>query len=385
MKGMNKTLLIALAMTGLLMGCASEEDAVQMAPLPEVEDQFQPQLAWKHQVGEGVGNYYSQLTPAYRYGKLFVADRDGQVKALDPESGDVLWQADVAENKPARLSGGITAAYNRIFIGSENAELLAFDHASGELLWRVDTQGEVLSRPLADSTLVMVNTSRGVLEAFSALDGERRWQISTEVPTLTLRGDSSPAAVGGAVFWGMANGRLGAALVDDGQMLWQQSIATPKGATEIDRLVDVDASPLILGERLFIAGFNGELVSISLQTGQAAWKRPYSTSKDFVVDGQRLVLVTDEDHVVAVDIRSGTELWRNRDLEYRLLTAPAIIDGKAVVADGEGYLHWLSLSDGEFVAQQAVNDSGIAVPPIAVGQSYVLMTREGEVQRLQIP
>ncbi len=385
MKGKNKRVVGALALLAMLAGCASEEEAVQMSPLPEVVSEFTPVTSWSQQIGNGTGAFFSQLTPAYRYDKLFVADRDGLVKALNPEDGKVIWQTSVEDGKSARLSGGITAAYNRVFIGTENADLIALDQETGELLWRADTQGEVLSRPLADSTLVIVNTSRGVLEGFDALTGQSRWQLSTEVPNLTLRGDSSPVGIGGGVFWGMANGRLGAALAETGQMLWQQPIASPKGATEIDRLVDVDASPIIVGERLYAVGFNGELVSIELQTGQPAWKRAYSSSKDFAIVGQRLFLVTDKDHVVAVDIRSGTELWSNSDLEYRILTAPSVIDGYVVVSDSEGYLHWIDSRSGEFVAQQMVSESGISHPPLAMNDGYVVVTRDGEVKHLQLP
>ncbi|WP_087022816.1 outer membrane protein assembly factor BamB [Thaumasiovibrio subtropicus] len=385
MKGKNKRVVGALALLAMLAGCASEEEAVQMAPLPVVESEFTPNQLWSTQVGSGLGQYFTQLTPTYRYGKIFAADRDGVIKALSPDTGKVIWETDVEEDKPARLSGGITAAYNRIFIGTENADLIALDEETGELLWRAKTQGEVLSRPLAESTLVVVNTSRGILEAFDATTGESRWQIGTEVPNLTLRGDSSPVSVGGGIFWGMSNGRLGAALAEAGQMLWQQPIASPKGATEIDRLVDVDATPVIVGDRLYAVGFNGELVSIELQTGQPAWKRAYSSSKDFAIQGQRLFLVTDQDHVVAVDTRSGTELWRNSSLEYRLLTPPAVIDNHVVVTDSEGYMHWLDTRNGEFSAQQMVSSSGVAHAPIEVGASYLFMTRDGQVKRMQLP
>ncbi len=95
-----------------------------------------------------------------------------------------------------------------------------------------------------------------------------------------------------------------------------------KGATEIDRLVDVDASPLVIGGTLFTVGFNGQLIAIDLRTGQPILKRNYSSATDMATDGSRFYLVTDKDHLVAVDTRSGTELWSNTQLEHRLLTAP---------------------------------------------------------------
>lgn len=383
-KVLKQAISVALAV-GILTGCAGDEDTIQMAPLPVVESSFVPVQSWNGKVGSGIDHYFSKLRPALGYGKLFVADRDGVVKALDPDTGAVIWEQDLETDFSARLAGGITLSYGKVFIGSENAEVIALDEETGELSWRAAVEGEVLSKPLVDEGLVIVNTSRGILQALDANTGDSKWQLGSEVPTLTLRGDSSPVSIAGGVFWGQANGRLAGALMGNGQLLWQQPIGSPKGATEIDRLVDVDATPVIAGERLYAVGYNGNLVSIDLRTGQPAWKRSYSSATDFVIEGNQLFLITEQDHIIAVDIRSGTELWSNNALEYRLLSAPTIIDGYLVVGDSEGYLHWLDPVSGDFVAQQEVDGGGIAVPPLVLNDGYLVITRDGRINKMQMP
>ncbi|KXF79776.1 outer membrane protein assembly factor BamB [Enterovibrio coralii] len=374
----------AVAVLGsLLIGCAGEEDSIQMAPVPQVVSEFTPTNVWSAQVGDGVDGYFSKLTPVYAYDKVFAADRNGVVKALDVETGKTLWEVDLEDDKPVLLSGGITASYGKLYIGTETGELIALNEETGETEWKTDVNGEVLAKPLADEGLVVVNTGRGELSAYDAETGEQRWKNASDVPNLTLRGDSSPVSISGGVFWGMANGRLGAAFLENGNIIWQQPIASPKGATEIDRLVDVDASPVISGSLLYAVGYNGQLVAIDLRSGRPAWKRTYSSSTDFLVAGSYLFLVTDKDHVVAVDARSGTELWQNRDLEYRQLTAPVAISGYVVVGDAEGYLHWLDPTSGEFVAQQQIDDSGIAVAPVKVDDGYVVIARDGTIAKKQ--
>ncbi|WGW01009.1 outer membrane protein assembly factor BamB [Vibrio sp. YMD68] len=382
-KLLSRVLLSAIAM-GTLIGCASEEDTIIMAPVPLVNSEFTPDQQWSASIGKGVGHYFSKLSPEYAYDKVFVASRDGLVKALDSETGNTLWQTDLELEVSARLSGGIIAAYSQIYIGSENGELIALNAETGEQAWRVEVDGEVLARPVADSNMIIVNTSRGMLVAYDQATGEQKWTISTDVPNLTLRGDSTPVTVSGGVFWGTANGRLAAAIVERGQLIWQQPIGMPQGSTEIDRLVDVDSSPVIIGGTLYIVGFNGQLTSIDLQSGRPMWKRSYSSATDLATDGSRLYVVTDKDHLVAVDARSGTELWSNKKLEYRQLSAPVMINNHVVVGDSEGYLHWLNRSTGEFVAQQLIDDSGFAVGPVVTSDGYVLVTRNGDVKKLTI-
>ncbi|MCG9683413.1 outer membrane protein assembly factor BamB [Vibrio sp. Isolate23] len=384
MKKMLKKALTAAAILGVLAGCASEEDTIIMAPVPQVESEFTPAIEWSTSVGDGVSNYFSKLSPEYAYDKIFVASRDGVVKALNPENGHTLWQQDLEQNVSARLSGGITAGYSQIFIGSENGQVIALNEETGEVNWRVDVEGEVLAAPATESNLVIVHIATGMLVALDQATGDSKWTISTEVPSLTLRGNSAPITVSGGVFWGTANGRLAAAIAERGQLIWQQPIATPQGATEIDRLVDVDASPLVLGSTLYIVGYNGQLTAIDLRSGKSVWKRKYSSSTDLASDGGRLYMVTDKDYLVAVDARSGTELWSNEQLEHRLLTAPVLIDGYVVVGDGEGYLHWLDRDTGEFVAQQQLSSSGFAVSPVVVPEGYITVTRDGDVKKLTI-
>lgn len=385
MKKMFNKVLLSAAVVGLLAGCAGEEENIIMAPVPVVKSEFSPESQWSTSVGDGVGHYFSKLAPDYAYDKVFVASRDGEVKALDPTNGKAIWQTELEhDDMPARLSGGISAAYGQIYLGSENGEVIALDEKSGDLAWRVSVEGEVLAAPVAEGNLILVNTSRGALVALDAESGEQQWTISTEVPTLTLRGDSRPATASGGVFWGTSAGRLAAAIVERGQMIWQQPVGQPKGATEIDRLVDVDSSPLIIGATLYTVGYNGQLIAIDLRSGKPMWKRNYSSAIDLASDGSNLFLVTDKDHVVAVDARSGTELWSNDQLQNRQLTAPALIDGYIVVGDSEGYLHWLDRSTGDFVAQQLVNDSGFAVAPLELEDGYLVMTRDGDIKKLKI-
>lgn len=382
-KMFNKALLCAVVI-GTMAGCASEEDTVIMAPVPVVSSEFTPSIDWSASIGDGVGHYFSKLTPELAYNKIFVASRDGVVKALDPETGRAIWESDLEQDVIARLSGGLVAAYGQVYIGSENGEVIALNQETGEEAWRAEVNGEVLAAPVAENNLIIVHTSRGMLIALDKENGEQKWTISTDVPNLTLRGDSSPVAVSGGVFWGTANGRLAAAIVERGQLIWQQPVGTPKGATEIDRLVDVDASPIVLGGKLYTVGINGQLMSIDLRSGKPVWKRNYSSAIDMGSDGRSLFVVTDKDHIAAVDARSGTELWSNDQLENRLLTAPSLINGYVVVGDSEGYLHWIDRNSGEFVAQQFVDNSGFAIGPIELENGYLIVTRDGDVKKLQI-
>jgi len=379
-----KRWLIVIFVSGIVMGCSTEEDSIVMSPVPDVHNQFEPHQDWSASAGNGIEHYFSKLKPDYAYDKIFVASRSGLVKALNPKNGKTIWTRDLEKSESVKLSGGISAGLNKVFIGSENGLVYALDAGTGKLEWTANVSGEVLSSPTTDGALVIVNTSEGELVGLDQHNGKQKWVINTEVPNLTLRGDSSPVAVSGGVFWGTAGGRLAAAVSSRGQLIWQESVGVPKGSTEIDRLIDVDSSPLVLGATLYTVGYNGRLIAIDLRSGKSKWKRAYSSASDLASDGAKIFLVTSDDHLVAVDAKSGTELWQNTKLANRLVTSPVVINNYVVVGDSEGYLYWLNRNTGKFVSRQFINSSGFAVSPIILPDGYLIVTRNGDVKKLTI-
>lgn len=82
------------------------------------------------------------------------------------------------------------------------------------------------------------------------------------------------------------------------------------------------------------------------------WKRELGSVNDFVVDGNRIYMVDQNDRLLALSTEGGVTLWTQSDLLHRLLTAPALYNGSPVVGDSEGYMHWIDPDNGRFVAQQ---------------------------------
>lgn len=72
---LRKTLLVGLVASVLLVGCSSETDSIVMAPLPQVENQFTPSIVWDRSVGDGVGEFYSDLSPIWDGTAVYAADR----------------------------------------------------------------------------------------------------------------------------------------------------------------------------------------------------------------------------------------------------------------------------------------------------------------------
>lgn len=81
--------------------------------------------------------------------------------------------------------------------------------------------------------------------------------------------------------------------------------------------------------------------------------------------------------VMALTIDGGVTLWTQSDLLHRLLTSPVLYNGNLVVGDSEGYLHWINVEDGRFVAQQKVDSSGFQTEPVAADGKLLIQAKDG--------
>lgn len=388
---LRKLLLPGLLSVTLLSGCSlfnSEEDVVKMSPLPVVENQFTPTTSWSTSVGNGIGKYYSTLHPAFADGVVYAADRHGVVKALSIDDGREIWSVNLAEKdgwfstRAALLSGGVSVSGGKVYIGTEQAQVYALNASDGSVAWKTSVVGEALSRPVVSDGLVLIHTSNGQLQALNEADGAVKWTVNLDMPSLSLRGESAPTTAFGAAIVGGDNGRVSAVLMQQGQLIWQQRISQANGPTEIDRLSDVDTTPVVVNGVVYALAYNGNMTALDLRSGQIMWKRDLGSVSDFVIDGNRIYIIDQNDRVLALSTDGGVTLWTQSDLLHRNLTSPALYNGYIVTGDSEGYLHWINVEDGRFVAQQKVDSSGFLTEPVVAGGKLLIQAKDGTLYAL---
>ena len=384
-------------LSSTLMACSStdeEDEKTKIADLPEIKQQFEPKVVWHESVG-GVSSYFSRLKPMVAYNTVFSASRDGDVYAYDVLNGKEKWHSDLSDlehkrgffdsKKSAMLSGGVTVGENKVFIGSENGKLYALDAKNGDLVWQRTVKGEIIAKPAVDSGMVVVNTVSGLTEAFNSTDGKQEWVIEQEVPPLSLRGTSAPVIASGGVLIGSASGELKVFILASGQEGWTAQIGEASGSTELDRVIDVDSSAVIFGDKIYAIASRGNLSAIDLRSGRIIWKRQFSSYRSIAIDGNNIFITDVKGHVYSLDRINGLEQWSQLSLTNRNVTGPVVMGNYVVVGDFEGYLHWLNKDTGEIVAQHNVDGSGVYATPVVVDGVLYAQSRDGDLEAIKTP
>jgi outer membrane protein assembly factor BamB len=366
----------------LLAGCSAftgKDNADPPAELVEFESELKIKKLWSRSL-EGVDDAFLKIAPAISDGKLYIAEPSGEVLAFDALNGEKLWSVDL--DLPISGGPGINNGY--IAVGTQEAELILMNAEDGSEVWRKTLTSEVLSVPAISRGRVVCRTIDGRVAAFDIDTAETLWAYDRTVPVLTLRGDSSPQISENQVLVGFANGKLVALQLDDGVAAWEASIATPKGRTELERVVDIDAELKLVEGTVYASAFHGEVAAVSETSGVVLWRRELSSHAGLDADWRQLYITDDQDHVWSLDTTNGAALWQQKELHARKLSAPAMIDGYLVVGDYEGYLHWMSQYDGRMLARSRAGSDRIRVQPLVYDGIVYVLGEGGKLSALQV-
>jgi outer membrane protein assembly factor BamB len=378
-------LVLAIGLCGM-SACASVKDTVSSiiaketdnsippAELVEFEATAEVERIWSDRYGKGVENLFIQLIPAPYGDRIFTADRDGRVIALDSQTGDEIWSE---REKHLRISGGPGVGDGNVYVGTSDAEVVAFDAESGERKWLTTVSSEVLAPPRSAGGTVVVRTGDGKLFGLFAETGKRKWVYDRTIPVLTLRGTGAPVIFAGSVIAGFDNGRLVALDLATGKQQWETRLAVPSGRSDLERMVDVDAEPTIFEDTAYVATFQASVAAVSLTSGQLEWSREISSYSNVAADDDRVYVTDALGYVWGLERSSGTSIWKQQALKARQLSGPTVIGDYVVIGDLEGYLHWLDRETGDFVYRTRLDDTRILVPGKTVGDILLAFSSSG--------
>jgi outer membrane protein assembly factor BamB len=371
--------LLALSLAALLIaaGCTKDKDVEPPAKLVDFPATLPVKELWSEKVGGGKKQLRLRLGlgPAIDNGVVFAASHKGELVAVELDTGKRIW---INELK-LPLSAGPGAGAGMVVVGSSKGGVLAFDGATGKQLWRTRVNSELLSAPAVSEKMVVLRAVDGRLVGLDSTSGKQLWSVEQQVPRLSLRGTATPIIAKDVAISGFDNGKVMAVSLSTGDTVWDATLGSPHGRTELDRLVDIDSAVRVVGDDVFATGFQGRTAMLALDSGQIWWAHDMSSYRGLAVDNDNLFVTQADGIVIALRGRDGSELWRNDKLKRRGLSTPVFTSTAVAVADYQGYLHWLDKSSGQLVARVRVSKDRVSNPPVAVDDTVVVLTDSGSM------
>lgn len=384
---MSRQLTALLAVSSLLLGgCATisntidsinpfSSSAPKMAPLLPLNATADVRTVWSVNIGKA-GDF--SFTPAVVGSSVYLGSRDGTLTKL--EDGKVVWKVNVGQP----LSAGVGANAQLVVVATSKGDVLAFSADEGKVLWQAKVSSEVLAAPVVGDEGVAVKSGDNRIHLLDATDGGKKWVYQRSTPPLSVRGAGGPVFADRYIFAGYPGGKLVALSIQNGAPVWEGAVALPKGATELDRVADVVASPVVDGRQICAVAFQGRVACFDMgQGGAMTWSRELSSVTGLAMDSRYVFVSDDKGIIYALDRQSGSSLWKQDKLKNRQLSAPVVSRGLVAVADAEGIVHFISREDGSFAARQKTDGTPVRAPLQMLGTAVLVQTTGGYVSAIE--
>ena len=312
---LRRTLILA-ALLASTTGCTTlkgwfgddKNKASDPAELVEIASPIAVNKAWSRKLGDENASLGLRQRPAIEGDRLYVSNDEGRVLAINANTGDVIWDSEVAPTRKegsklffwrrktidGGLSGGPAAGNGMVVAGGRNGEVVALDSESGAERWRTKVTSEVIAAPLITPDRIIVRSNDGRTFGLDPADGTRKWVFDRGIPALSVRGNGAPVSDGQLAYLGYDDGTVVALRITDGLVAWTQLIAESEGRNDLERMADVDGELGLGYSEIYASSVKGQTMAIASANGQPLWARDAGGHAGVALLSDRIVVAIDQ-------------------------------------------------------------------------------------------
>ncbi len=301
---------------------------------------------------------------------LYIGTRQGDVRALNTESGETRWRFTLlGEDEALRGVYGTPALHeDTLFVGGYDRVLYALT-TNGELKWQEPVGGHIVGSPTVVDGVVLVGADDGKVYAFEREDQSSRWTFQTGNKVW-----SSPAVAEGVVYASSLDKNLYAISLEDGSKLWQ--FAT-NGA--------IASSPVYDDGVVYIGSFDGVFYAVNAADGTLRWSFDDAGSWYWgtpIIHGEDVYAPSLDGRLYALNKRTGKLRW-SLTTEGPIVGSPSVIFDMITVGSDDGRLHIVRISDGNPI-DSCNMQTELRSDVVAQGETVFLGARDKTIRALRI-
>ena len=296
-------------------------------------------------------NEIGNFEPDFSSNKIFFADTDGSVYSIQSENGEQNWSSELNF-----LSSGVAAGFGIIVVADIDGNVIALNQNDGTKIWTQNVKGEVLSKVAIDAKVVVVKTGSGELLGLDKDNGSIKWSYRSKLPTLTVRGSSSPVIVDDKVYVSFDNGRLAVFELDSGFLIWDGAISYVSGTSELENLIDSDSNPLVEGGLVYTTNYQGKLNIFDTTQRRSIWSYDISSFYSPIVIRGMLIVVESNSSLKSFSMQTLEESWSSQDYLNRNLSNAVGYKGNLIFGDLDGYIHIIDPLNGITVGRKKLQN-----------------------------
>lgn len=312
-------------------------------------------------------------TPIVIGDTIYVGNSGGYLYSLDLTSGKKKW--DILLEGPVRSSPAYDAG--TLYLGDGKGNAYAINAVNGEVFWKVFIGEEVMSTPAIDENSIFILTQMNSMIAIDKQSGAVKWRERRPIPfaSLSIMAAANPVIIDDKIYAGNSDGVL-VVYSKDGRKLKIYPMASGKGM-----FVDIDTTPLKVGDVIYVSTMEGALYALNYKTGKDVWVRQIATPNNITRDGD-ILYVTSVDKVYALRQEDGKIVWE-KSLNVDQMSAATISSKYVIVVSTSDKFYVLDKVSGDIVLERHLG-GGTFGSPVFVGGRVLILSNGGNLYAFRI-
>jgi outer membrane protein assembly factor BamB/Icc-related predicted phosphoesterase len=298
----------------------SHNDA-SLYPRPDysVNDQYpNVKTVWEKQDNSDIGTGIS-----IRGNIAVYANTNGQIVALDPNSGKALWHYQTG----GKIYSTPAIAGKRIICASTDNNIYCLDLKTGQLKWTFPTSKSIIASPAVDRNSVYIGSSEGIFRSVDLRSGKLNWKFDSVKNFVETR----PLVYGNCVYFGSWGNTFYALDKRTGKLCWKREKYSNR------MLSPAAVWPVAAHGKVFIVAPDRHMTALDAKTGHEIWDSKQYTCRESIGisnDGKLVYIKNmDEGNVDAFYTNSDRQelAWEcQAGLSYEIAPSPITEQGTSV-------------------------------------------------------
>jgi outer membrane protein assembly factor BamB len=340
---------------------------------------------WEVSIGKG-SSKSSRLTatPILIANKIYTLDAESKITSFEIESGKKIWEKSLApakENKSMGSGGGIAADHGMILVTTAFGDVFALDPLNGNIIWSRSIGVPIRASPTSMNGYVYVMTVDNNIHCIDILTGETIWSYSWFVESSGFLANTNVAVANNIVVVPYRSGELFAFNSTKGNRLWVDSLSKKNNLSSLSVIKDIIAKPIIAKDIVIATGHKGRTIALDLNTGYRLWEKNISSVQTPWVVGDVLYIISSDNKLIALDINTGNIFWY-KDLslyetdknkaDFIQYNGPLVAGNKILILSSNGNLIVLDAKNGKDLNIYDINKDFYITPIIVDDIIYLL-------------
>lgn len=290
---------------------------------------------------------------------------------------EIIWSLPI-ENKVKNkefIAGALSYSDGKLYISTGTKDFICVDALNGKEIWKYKLSNYANVAPTINNNIVLVPTIDSQLYALDTNTGALKWINQNIAKSLGVFGGPSAAVAKNLVIIPYSAGKVEFINLFSGNTLTSKELSTSNFALSSNEFVDIDHTPVIARDKVYLQNNQGIISAINLNTGSQEWQVELKNVKSFWLAGDYIFANVDNKQLVSISTKKGSirfaiDLPSNKTKSIKYFR-PLVANQNILLASNNGNLLVISANDGKIIKNHTI--PAIDYSPIIANKKLYLL------------